>query len=138
MEKQKPLLNNPEIEPTKEVLSDVLKESYVTFEELSKVLINEYALTMDWKYYKDGKAWLCKVAYKKKTIFWLSIWDGSFSTSFYFLERHLEGITKLEVNANNFKLGKEWGKMLPLTFNINSKEQLPDLLKMVAYKKSVK
>jgi len=132
------LTENPEIEPTADVLQSDLKESYTTFEELSAILTDEHSLTMTWKYYKDSKAWLCKVAYKKKTNFWLSVWDGYFKTSFFFLERHLEGIANLETTKNSYRFEKEFGKMIPIVFDIKSSNQLSDLLKMVEYKKSVK
>jgi hypothetical protein len=128
MQENRPLLNKPEIQPTADVLKNVLKESYNAFEELSTILTNEYNFTMNWKYYKDSKAWLCKVAYKKKkTIFWLSVWDGYFRTSFYFLESHLD----------NFTLKKEWGKMVPIIFNVYSSEQFPDLLKMIEKRREI-
>jgi hypothetical protein len=97
-----------------------------------------FALTFNWQYYKDSKAWLCKVAHKKKTVFWLSIWDGYFKTSFFFLERHLEGIAALQLDENCCTLEKEWGKMIPLIFNINDKKQFSDLLKVVELKKRAK
>ena len=132
------LLHPPEIFPSKEVLKNALGSVYDVLETLETQLTGELALTFDWKYYKDSKAWLCKVAHKKKTIFWLSVWEGFFKTSFFFLERHLEGIAALEIDDEAFTLEKEWGKMIPLIFNINNKKQLPDLLKMVKYKKEVK
>ena len=52
---------------------------------------------MEWRYYNDGKAWLCKVVNKKKTVFWLSIWEHYFKTSFYFTEKHLESIDALNI-----------------------------------------
>ena len=137
MSNEKPLLNKPEIFPTNEVLKEVLKESYTVFEELSALLTNE-RLVSDWKYYNDGKAWLCKVSNKNKTVFWLSVWNGYFKTSFFFLERHLEGIMALGIDDTHFTIEKEWGKMIPLLFNISKSEQLPDLLKMVEYKKKAK
>jgi len=64
------LLREQEIFPSKEVLKDALGKVYSVFEELETQLTkNEFALTFDWHYYKDSKAWLCKVAHKKKTIF---------------------------------------------------------------------
>ena len=137
MEKQ--LLREPEVFPSKEVLKLALSEVYNVLEELETILTqNEFALTFDWHYYKDSKSWLCKGCHKKKTIFWLSVWDGFFKTSFFFLERHLEGIAALQINENSFTLEKEWGKMIPLIFNINNKKQFPDLLKMIEFKKKSK
>jgi len=133
------LLREQETYPSKEVLKGALGEVCNVLEYLELQLSQaEFSLSFDWRYYKDSKAWLCKAAHKKKTIFWLSVWDGYFKTSFFFLERHLEGIAALEIDENSFTLEKEWGKMLPLIFNINDKSQLPDLLKVVRYKKGVK
>jgi len=138
MSENKPLLNKQEIFPTNEVLKEALKESYTVFEELSAIFTNERGLVSDWRYYKDSKAWLCKVSNKNKTVFWLSVWDGYFRTSFFFMERQLEGIIALGIREESFTIEKEWGKMIPVLFNISKSEQLPDLLKMVEYKKKAK
>jgi Protein of unknown function (DUF3788) len=54
----------------------VLGGSYSAFEELMKIITdNKYGLGAEWNYYKDGKSRLCKVCYKRKTVFWLSVWD---------------------------------------------------------------
>ena len=133
------LLRNPEIFPSKEVLKDVLGEVYTILEELeTRLTQNEFALTFDWHYYNDGKSWLCKVSHKKKTVFWLSVWDGHFKTSFFFMERHLEGIAALEMDENSFTIEKAWGKMIPFIFRIYKHEQIEDLLKMVDFKKKAK
>jgi hypothetical protein len=133
------LLREQGIYPSKEVLKEVLGEVYKVLEDLEiQLTLPEFTLSFDWTYYKDSKAWLCKVAHKKKTIFWLSVWEGYFRTSFFFLERHLEGIAALEIDENSFTMEKEWGKMIPLIFNINSKKQLPDLLKIIEFKKKAK
>ena len=137
MSANRPLLNEQSIFPSEEILKNILAESYAVFEELSAILTKQGAVLV-WKYYKDSKAWLCNVSYKKKTVFWLSVWNGYFKTSFFFLERHLEGIAALEIDENSFTLEKEWGKMIPFLFSISKSEQLPDLLKMVEFKKKTK
>ena len=133
------LLREQEIFPSKEVLQNALGEVYSVLEEMeARLTQDDFALTFDWKYYNDGKSWLCKVCHKKKTVFWLSVWDGFFKTGFFFLERHLEGIAALEIEENSFIIEKEWGKMIPFIFNINDKKQFPDLLKIVKFKKAAK
>ena len=133
------LLREQEIFPSKEVLKNVLGKVYEVLETLETQLTHdEFALTFDWCYYKDSKAWLCKVCHKKKTVFWLSVWNGFFKTSFFFLERHLEGIAALDIDEKSYTIEKEWGKMIPLIFSINSKKQLPDLLKVIEFKKQSK
>jgi len=135
----KKLLQEQEIYPSKDVLKSALGKVYAVLEALETQLTHdEFSLTLEWKYYKDSKAWLCKVAHKKKTIFWLSVWDGYFKTSFFFLERHMGDIAELGMDKNGFILEQEWGKMIPLIFNISNKKQFPDLLKLVKYKKTAK
>ena len=135
---EKMLLKEPEFFPSKEVLSAALGNMYSVFEEFETLLINECALTFSWHYYKDSNGWLCKVAHKKKTVFWLSVWEGYFRTTFFFLERHLEGIAALEIDDRSFEIKKEWGKMIPFIFNIKDKKQFPDVLKMVRFKMQAK
>jgi hypothetical protein len=133
------LLREPEIYPSNEVLGKALGKCHRVLEELeTRLTQEEFGLTFTWHYYKDSKAWLCKVSHKKKTVFWLSIWNGFVKTSFFFLERHLEGIAALDIAENSFTMEKEWGKMFPLIFKINSKKQFPALLKVVEFKKKAK
>jgi len=133
------LLREPEIFPSKEVLKHALRNVYDILEELEiKLTQPEFSLTFHWHYYKDSKAWLCKVSFKKKTIFWLSVWEGFFKTSFFFLERHLGGMMVLNVKQNSFKIKKEWGKMIPVVFDIHDKEPFSDLIEMIKFKKKTK
>ena len=136
MEKQ--LLRERDIIPTKEVLNDVLGNVYSVLEEVeTRLTQSEFALSFDWHYYNDGKSWLCKVSHKKKTVFWLSVWEGFFKTTFYFMERHLEGIAALDISEQikvDFCRMKPVGKLLPLQINFDKQEQIADLLKIVQFK----
>ena len=80
------LLTNPDISPSQDVLKDALGKAFSVFEEMEAQLTQEgFALTFTWHYYRDSKAWLCKVSHKRWTVFWLSVWEGFFKTSFFFL-----------------------------------------------------
>ena len=139
---ESPLLRDPEIFPSNAVLKDILAESYAVYEELIEAVKEPgYELIPVWNYYKDGKAWLCKVSFKKKTIFWLSVWDKYFKTTFYFTDKTKEGISRLDISKDikdSFYSGRYFGKFLALTITFNRKEQINDLLKIVSYKKSLK
>jgi hypothetical protein len=137
----KPLLNDPLVFPSNEVLKGVLANSYPAFEELSAILNNEMNLVLEWNYYNDGKCWLCKVLNKKKNLFWLSAWDKFFMTTFYFTEKHLESFAVLDISETiKEKLcrTKPTGKLLPLQIEIFTREQLPDLQEIVKFKKKLK
>ena len=63
-----PILKDKNIFPTNEVLADVLEASFPAFEAFS-ASAEAAGLTLEWNYYNDGKAWLCKVLSKRG---WLS------------------------------------------------------------------
>ena len=136
------VLRDPEIFPSKEVLKDILGNVYDVLEELeTQITQGDFSLTLDWHYYKDGKSWLGKVCHKKKTVFWLSVWEGSFKTTFFFLERHLEGIATLDISEQikeDFSRIKPIGKLLPMLIRIDRQDQLADLLKVIEFKKKLK
>jgi hypothetical protein len=139
---EKILLTDPQIYPSNEVLRDALKNSYSVYEELTGIVTDsEYGLVQEWNYYKDGKAWLCKVCYKKKTVFWLSVWDSYFKTGFYFTEKNIPGIAELDIDESikeEFNSRKPVGRLLPLGINMSCKDQLKDLLTIIRFKKSLK
>lgn len=136
-------LRDPEIFPSEMVLKNVLGDSAYSVLASFIETIREaaYGLSIEWRYYNDGKAWLGKVTHKKKTILWLSIWEGLFKTSFYFTEKHLEAIAALDLSERKkeeFAGMKPTGKLIPMTFEISEKEQLDELLTVVRFKKSLK
>ncbi len=136
------LLRVQEIVPLADVLKEVLGDVYPSYESfINSVTGDAFGLTYEWRYYNDGKSWLCKVCNKKKTICWLSVWEGYFQLSFYFTEKHLEAIDALDIAEavkEDFMHQKPVGKLLPMLFRIKSIEQLPDVLKVVEFKKKLK
>lgn len=136
------LLKDKQVFPDDKVLKTALGESYAAYYELIKtVTADEFGLSPQWNYYNDGKAWLCKVGYKKKTVFWLSVWEGYFKTAFYFTESNCDAIEGLEIAPEikqSFRSATHIGKLIPLVISVRSSDQLPDLLTIIAYKKSLK
>lgn len=130
------------VTPDAEVLKKVLKQSYLAYEEwMNTVTSPEQGYTPEINYYRDGKAWLCKGIHKKKTVFWLSYWDGFFKITFYFTEKTAAGVYNLNIAAQlkeDFRNYKPAGKFMPFTVMVSSPEQLADLIKVADYKKSLK
>lgn len=138
----KPLLNDPTVPPSPEVLQNVLGATYPVYEKaMAAITGNPCGLAPEWRYYNDGKAWLCKAVFKKKTIFWLSVWDGFFKAGFYFVERHCPGIYELAVDDSikqELKKAKPFGTLYPVGLTISKPEQINDLLALIQYKKGLK
>ncbi len=140
MAQTKPLLNDPAQFPSAEVLRGVLRESFPAFETLSAAF-TDAGLAMEWRFYNDGKAWLCRVCRGKKTVTWLSAWDGWFQTGFFFTEKHVAQVLALDISEavkEEFCRVEPVWKLLPLLIKVHGAEQLPDVLAVAAFKKTLK
>lgn len=135
------LLREENVEPIENVLRNVLgDELFGVYEELLRIITAEFDLQYEWRFYKDGKSWLLKAVHKKKTIFWLSIWQGFIKTGFYLTEKTRYGIDDLQISMEikkDFTKAEAIGKLIPLVLNIREKEHLKDFSEIVRYKRSV-
>ncbi len=136
----KPLLNDAELYPSDDVISAVLGSSFGAYKTLIGKL-PERNIEPEWRYYKDGGSWLCKATAKKKTVFWLSVWQGRFNLAFYFTEKTRGGIAELSI-ADEIKtrIANEppMGKLIPLVLEITDEKDLIDACEIIAYKQSCK
>lgn len=136
----KPILNDPMIEPTPEVLQSVMGDNYENY-LLFMTLVSKYGLIPEWRYYNDGKSWLCKMLHKKKNIFWFSVWSDCFKTTFYFTEKDLENIAALPISEeikSDFCVQKPIGKLIPMIIEVKNSEPLQDIEAVIGYKLSKK
>jgi hypothetical protein len=79
-----PVLNDPELYPSDEVLALHLGRAKAAFAAMLEGNRSEHPdFEERWKFYNDGKSWLFNVSRKKKTLFWLSVGKGFFRTTFY-------------------------------------------------------
>ena len=132
------LLKDPDILPTAEVLESVLGKKYPVFREfMNTAESEEFKLEPEWRYYKDGEAWLCKITFRNKTVVWLSVWSGCFKLGFYFTEKSGGGIPCLQINDS---IKKDYlnhaaiGKLKPLVVETRMKSQLSDINTLLKYK----
>ena len=132
------LLKDPDVFPSVEMLEKVLDKKYPVIREfINTVESEEINLTPNWRYYKDGKAWFCKITLKKKTVVWLSVWSDCFKVAFYFTEKSGGGIPGLRIDDSikEFYLNhKPIGKLKPIVVEVRSKSQLVDINTLIKYK----
>lgn len=135
-------LRDAAIYPTDEVLMDVLGDVFKVYSLfIETITIDPLSLSVEWRYYNDGKAWLAKVQSKKKTILWLSVWDDLFKITFYFTEKNIEAIAGLNITEAikvEFCKAKPVGRLIPLILEVREIDQMDDLLTLVRFKKSLK
>lgn len=137
------LLRDPDLPPTNELLLNELGTSvFEVYKALLKMVMEtDFKCTIEWRYYNDGKSWLCKVTHKKKTVFWLSAWENHLKAGFYFTEKNNAGIYDLNIDPSikeDFSTAKPIGKFMPLTLCIDKLSDLNNLKVIAAYKMSQK
>jgi hypothetical protein len=134
------LLTDPDISPENDVLENVLGKQYQSYRNFVEKL-NEYKLTIEWNYYKDGKSWLCKITNKRKTICWISIKTTGINLSFYFTEKNVNGMKELEIDEKIKEMAgktKNVGKLLPIIFVLDNSAKINDAIKIMEYKMKLK
>ncbi len=140
---ERPLLNDKDEYPSDEVLARVLGRGKPAWDAFTARLATEFPdATIEWRFYNDGKSWLGKLARKKKTICWVSIWDQFFRTTFYFTDKNDQGIARLPI-AQSLKDGyraaqNAAGKLKPLSIETKRGKALEDIFVLIGYKIALK
>ena len=123
-------------------MRETLGTTFPVFQEfIKRIETDEFKLEKQWHYYHDGKAWFCKVQYKKKTILWLTVWDKYFKLSLYFTEKSDHDIKELEITEeikNQYMEIKRIGKIKPIVIDVKDTASLGDAYTLITYKKSIK
>lgn len=136
------LLRDKRIEPTASVLEDALGPAlFGVYQQFTHTSSETFQLEAVWKYYNDGKAWLCKLSSGKKTICWLSVFPQMFQLSFFFTEKNRHQVMQLEIDPiikQQFQEAKPIGKLIPLVIAVGQGEQLKDVEVIIAFKKQLK
>ncbi|HOY59286.1 MAG TPA: DUF3788 family protein [Verrucomicrobiota bacterium] len=132
------LLRRPDVFPTPEILEGALGDIYPVLSEfLSTVESDRFSFTPEWRYYKDGGGWLCKVTLKKKTVAWLSFWTRHIKVAFYFTEKSGGGIGTLKIRASLKRAYADHapsGRLKPLIAEIRRMSELRDVYTLLEYK----
>ena len=137
-----PLLRDEAVYPSDDVLAQHLAKAKPAWDAFTDRLAEDFSdASLEWRFYQDGKSWLCKLVRKKKTVCWVSIWDHAFRTTFYFTAKNDQEIERLPIaqelrNAYRAQTGS--GKLKPLTIEVRSKKALGDVFTLFGYKSGSK
>ena len=135
-------LRDSDVYPDDDVLSGCLGDAKDTWDVFERLLTENYpGFSREWRYYKDGNSWLCKVTKKKKTICWVSVWAGAFKVTFYFPDRAEELITTGKLKkpyVDQFLHGRKCGKIRGVTVTAKRPADLPSVKKLIEIKERLK
>ena len=134
-------INNVELRdgtvyPDDAVLASILGDSFPYY----KMLLERFersGLTWEWRYYRDGRTWLCKVQKKKTTIVWMSAWKGYMQASVYLPADEIGEILSLPVRETvreKIRTTKNVGKSIPCIFEIREESILDDMETVMRWK----
>ena len=149
--KEEQLLRNPEIEPTEDVISDALGEANEAYWQFLDEIRN-HGVELEWRYYKDGKAWLCKGLHKWTTVrgtakevtaFWLSIWNGFFRVTIFMPEKSREEALMLPLDGEMREMVRTTARMgklsfFPLVFDLRDSAKFDMIYLLADFRKSIK
>jgi hypothetical protein len=122
-------LKDESVYPDEAVLKKVLGRSHQSYCAVLE-LFDRNQMQYEWRYYRDGKAWLCKVQLKKRTIVWMSAWKGFMKAAIYIPERHMDSVYALpltEETKERIRATKNVGKSKPCIFEIRNQKILKEL-----------
>ena len=128
--------------PTDEIIFSHIGKKKILWISLFEFIQQQYPdFNKEWRYYNDGKSWLLKVTQKAKTIFWLSVIEGTFRITFYFTDKAQKEIQNstlpLELKEQ-FQTGKKYGKIRGVTLVFKNKKDNISAEELIRIKLSVK
>ncbi len=139
---ERPLLNDEKQYPDDEVLAMHLGKAKPAWDAFAAGITAGFGEgALEWRYYRDGQAWLCKVVHKKKTVCWVSVWDKSFKTAFYFTAKSDGDIEALPIPTalkDRYRAHEPIGKLKPLTVEVRTVKSLEPVSVLVKYKSGLK
>ncbi len=141
-EKENLLLTDKQIYPTDEYIFSIIGDMKIFWQSIMNHMINNYKDSAgEWNFYNDGKRWLFKMIYKKKTIFWAGILTDTFRITFYLGNKAETIIENSDLPQNikeEFRTAKRYGLIRPVTFIVKNKTDVDNVLKMIDIKSKIK
>ena len=138
---EQPVLADKNQFPTEDVIySHIGKSTTLWLSLFEYIHENHPDFTEQWRYYLDGKSWLLKVTRKSRTIFWLSIAEGSFRTTFYFGDKAGGTILKSSLSEalkRQYRDGKRYGKIRGITVLYRNKRDVESARQLIEIKNAV-
>ena len=136
------LLHDPDVFPSDQVIYGHLGKARGLWEQVMECLTQVCpGAESQWRYYVDGKSWLMKVTFRKKTLCWVSVDAGSFSMTFYFGDRAASLIAQSDLPVKlkeQFATGRRVGKIRGITARVRRKADVQTACSLMALKSQAK
>jgi|WetSurMetagenome_2_1015567.scaffolds.fasta_scaffold00024_3 hypothetical protein len=136
------VLSDRDVPPTDEIIFSHIGKKKDLWQSIMAVVSAHYNdMAGTWNYYNDGKQWLFKMVQKKKTIFWIGVLEGSFRVTFYFggkAEALIVASDLPEREKQQYLTGTRYGNIRAVTINVNEKQDISTIEKLIEIKTRLK
>lgn len=136
------LLTDKNIIPTDEIIFSNIGDRKIYWRQIMNHMSTNYKDSEGvWNFYNDGKRWLFKMVNKKKTVFWAALLQGTFRITFYFsgkAEPLIDGSDLPQNIKDGFKTVKRYGLIRPVSVLVNNKDDVDNVIKLIAIKHKIK
>ncbi len=132
------IFNDKLVKPDDQRIKKALDDNYKCWKELRTSLDKEYGdLKEEWKFYGQKLGWTLKLFYKKRNLFFSSVYDGYFVISFVYGDKAVavikesdlpDGIISELMNAKKYAEGRG------LRIEVRKEDDVKTILKLVKIK----
>jgi Protein of unknown function (DUF3788) len=141
-QKESLLLSDNSIIPTDEYIFSIIGDKKKFWESIMSYMRDNYKDSSGgWNYYNDGKRWLFKMIFKKKTTFWISVVEDTFRVTLWFSDKAEALINESNLPQSikdEFRSSKKYGAIRAVTIKINTTIDVDNVLRLIAIKTNLK
>src|SRR3989339_714231 len=124
--------------PTEQDLSEKLGSSYKLWEEIKNSLNDEYGkLVEERKYYGQKYGWSLKLFYKKRNLFFFTVYEKHFRMGFTFGDKAVSAITESDLPdkiIEELKSAKKYVEGRGLRIEVKKRSDVKNIIKLVGFK----
>lgn len=135
------VLTDKSVTPTDELIFSIIGENRIHWQKLMHGITEQFPEAKgEWNYYNDGKNWLFKMIWKKKTLFWIGVHSTTFRITFYFGDKAASLIEESELDEvlkAEFRTGKYYGKIRALSIGVMNAKDINNAFILAGIKSKV-
>lgn len=132
------LFMDKSIQPNEESIKEALGLKYKYWKEMRTSLDKKYEdLKEEWKYYGQKSGWTLKIFYKKRNLFFFSVYEDYFLIAFVFGDKAVDTISKSNLPAkltDELVTSKKYAEGRGLRIEVRGKTDVKIILKLVEIK----
>jgi len=137
-----PVLTDKSVFPDDALVFSYIGQNRLHWQKLLHAVREKYPDVLEvWNYYNDGKSWLFRTILKKKTLFWIGIFDGSFRITFYFGDKAESVIEESGLPGaikTDFRNGRHYGKIRAITLRVKGPDDIENAIRLTEMKAKIK